>query len=117
MEALLPPSEIEGISGILPPEVSRRAVEHYCANEWSIHLDDVMLRRTRWHYYLPNATQMAEQVADWMSEILGWPEAIRAAELQRYFHAVNFGESSAGLPSRGTTESAASWRVHDEVHR
>jgi glycerol-3-phosphate dehydrogenase len=115
MKALLPPSEIEGISGILPPEVSRRAVEHYAANEWAIHLDDVMLRRTRWHYYFPNAIQMAEQVADWMSEILGWPEAIRAAELQRYFHAVNFGESAGDSLLRGTA-TAASRRVHDEVH-
>jgi glycerol-3-phosphate dehydrogenase len=117
MEALLPPSEIEGISGILPPEVSRRAVEHYCANEWAIHLDDVMLRRTRWHYYFPDAIRMAEQVADWMSEILGWPEATRAAELQRYFHAVNFGERSEDSHLRGAAEDSAGRRVHDEVHR
>jgi glycerol-3-phosphate dehydrogenase len=26
-------------------------VEHYCTNEWAVHLDDVMVRRTSWHYY------------------------------------------------------------------
>jgi glycerol-3-phosphate dehydrogenase len=113
----LSPAETDRISGILPPEFSRDVVAHFCVSEWAIHLDDVMLRRTRWHYYFPNATQMAEQVADWMSEILGWPEAIRAAELQRYFRAVNFGESSESSHGRGTAENAIGRRVHDEVHR
>jgi glycerol-3-phosphate dehydrogenase len=115
-EPLLSPAETDRISGILPPEFSRDVVAHYCANEWAIHLDDVMLRRTRWHYYFPNAIQMAEQVADWMSEILAWPEATRAAELQRYFHAVNFGESSEGSHLREMPGYAVARRVHDEVH-
>ena len=49
-EPLLPAADVAGVSGILPPEFSRRAVEHYCANEWAVHLDDVMVRRTSWHY-------------------------------------------------------------------
>src|SRR5207302_1553557 len=48
-EILLPPAETEGVSAIIPPEVSRKAVEHYCVNEWAIHLDDLMIRRTAWH--------------------------------------------------------------------
>jgi glycerol-3-phosphate dehydrogenase len=115
-EALLSPSEVEGISGVLPPEVSRRAVEHYCADEWAIHLDDVMLRRTRWHYYFSNATQIAQQVADWMSEFLGWSDATRTAELERYFHAVGFSESSAGSQP-GQVEKLTNRRIHDAVHR
>jgi glycerol-3-phosphate dehydrogenase len=116
-EPLLSPAETDRLSGILPPEFNRDIVAHFCANEWAIHLDDVMLRRTRWHYYLPNATQMAEQVADWMSEILGWPETTRTAELRRYFHAVNFFEGSEGSHLRGTPEIAGNRRVHDEAHR
>jgi glycerol-3-phosphate dehydrogenase len=113
-EALLSPSEVEGISGILPPELNRRAVEHYCTNEWAIHLDDVMLRRTRWHYYFADAAQMAEQVADWMSEFLGWSEATRRAELERYFQAVSFSE--AGYHQRGAEENTTNRRIHHEVH-
>jgi glycerol-3-phosphate dehydrogenase len=83
-DLLLPLAETAGLSGILPPEFSRRAVEHFCANEWALHLDDVMVRRTSWHYYHRDAAQKAERVADWMGELLGWTNEQRAAELQRY---------------------------------
>lgn len=83
-ELLLPASETQNISGILPPEFCRRVVEHYCANEWAVHLDDVMVRRTSWHYYHCDAALKAEHVAHWMGELLGWTNEQRAAELQRY---------------------------------
>ena len=83
-ETLLPAGEIDGVSGILPPKFERRVVEHYIANEWAIHLDDIMVRRTSWHYYCPDALRMAEQVADWMAELMGWTAADRTAELERY---------------------------------
>jgi glycerol-3-phosphate dehydrogenase len=82
-EPLLPAAEISG-SGILPPECTRRAVEHYCAHEWAMHLDDVMVRRSSWHYYFPDASQVAERVSGWMAELLDWPELTRRAELDRY---------------------------------
>ncbi len=74
----------QGISGIVPPPVGRAAVEHFCRDEWVWHLDDVMRRRTSWHYYLPNAADTAEQVAQWMAEFCGWSEERRQAELLRY---------------------------------
>ncbi|HVV01075.1 MAG TPA: FAD-dependent oxidoreductase, partial [Verrucomicrobiae bacterium] len=83
-EPLLPQSETDGVSGILPPEVTRRAVEHYCTAEWAIHLDDIMVRRAGWHYYSPDAASIAEKAAEWMGEFLGWPAETRAAELRRY---------------------------------
>jgi glycerol-3-phosphate dehydrogenase len=115
-EALLPLSQVEGISGILPPEFCRSAVEHYCAEEWAIHLDDVMLRRTRWHYYFANARQMAEQVAHWMSEFLGWSEVTRRTELERYFRAVDYREASGSSERRGPEENVTNRRVRHEVH-
>ncbi len=84
-EPLLPASEGNGFSGILPPEFSRHAVEHYVANEWAIHLEDVMVRRTSWRYYHRDAAQKAELVADWMGELLGWSAAERRLELERVF--------------------------------
>jgi glycerol-3-phosphate dehydrogenase len=83
-EPLLPRAEIEGVSGILPPPFGRKPVEHYVAREWAVHLDDVMVRRTSWHYYFRDAAAKAQQVADWMGELLGWSAATRAAELERY---------------------------------
>ena len=54
-EPLLPAAETEGVSGIVPPEFSRGPVEHYVGREWAVHLDDVMVRRTSWHYYFADA--------------------------------------------------------------
>jgi glycerol-3-phosphate dehydrogenase len=82
-EPLVPAGETS-FSGIVPPAVSREAVEHYCRNEWAVHLDDVMVRRSSWQHYHANSDEIARQVAGWMSGILGWtPEQI-AAELQRH---------------------------------
>jgi glycerol-3-phosphate dehydrogenase len=83
-DPLLPGVETEDLSGILPPECTRRAVEHYCAREWAVHLDDVMVRRSSWHYYFPDAIQVAERVSGWMAEVLDWTEETRGNELERY---------------------------------
>jgi len=83
-ELLLPRSEVETLSGILPPEFNRAAVEHFCSKEWAVHLDDVMVRRTSWHYYFRDAAEKAERVADWMGALFDWSSAQRLDELARY---------------------------------
>ena len=83
-EPLLATAETDGVSGILPPELSGRTVEHYVGREWAVHLDDVMVRRTSWHYYFRDAAAKAQQVAGWMAELLDWTEVQRAAEIARY---------------------------------
>lgn len=83
-EPLLAKEETEGLSAIVPPPLTRRAVEHYCQEEWAIHLDDVMLRRGGWHFYHHDADKMAEQVLSWMAEIFAWDDERRAAEKARY---------------------------------
>jgi glycerol-3-phosphate dehydrogenase len=108
-EALLPTAETGGVSGILPPEISRKTVEHYVAREWAMHLDDVMVRRTSWHYYFRDAAAKAQQVADWMAELLSWTEAQRAAELARY------GQIGSCLPSQKPQCSAEAKQWHDRL--
>lgn len=71
-------------SGITPPEITREAVRHFCQHEWARHLDDVMIRRTSWHYYHRDAATLAIQVATWMAEVLGWDAGVTAEELRRY---------------------------------
>lgn len=83
-DLLLPATETARVSGILPPDFNRQILAHYCANEWAVHLDDVMLRRTSWHYYYRDAAAKSELVADWMGELLGWNTERREKELQRY---------------------------------
>lgn len=97
-EPLLPSGEVQKWSGLLPPEASRAAVEHYVASEWALHLDDVMLRRAGWHYYFKNAPEIALRVADWMGELLAWTNETRTAELERYAHATG-SRSLAGKES------------------
>jgi glycerol-3-phosphate dehydrogenase len=102
-EPLLPASEAANGSGILPPEFSRRFVEQYCQQEWAVHLDDVMVRRSGWFYYHRNAAELATKVADWMAELLGWSEAARIAEIERY-HAMTDCQPGAGWPPSGETQ-------------
>jgi glycerol-3-phosphate dehydrogenase len=71
-------------SGIRPPEVIHEVVRHCCREEWAEHLDDLMLRRTGWHYYYKQSDQIAQQAAAWMAEEKGWDEPRRQEELERY---------------------------------
>jgi glycerol-3-phosphate dehydrogenase len=84
VEPLFGSAEPPRYSGIVPPAVTRAAVQYYCCNEWAVHLDDVMIRRARWHYYEPNPDKVAETVAGWMGELLGWDASVKGHELQRY---------------------------------
>jgi glycerol-3-phosphate dehydrogenase len=59
-------------------------VEHYCRHEWAFHLEDVMIRRTSWHYYHADRPGLAEQVAGWMAAAQGWDAARQEAEWHRY---------------------------------
>lgn len=71
-------------SGVEPPPVGPDVVAECCRREWAVHLDDVLLRRTSWHYYHPNQAEIAEMTARWMAEALGWDPDRQAAELDRY---------------------------------
>jgi len=82
-EPLLDPAATT-FSGVLPPPVTLEAVKHYCTDEWARHLDDVMLRRSSWHYYHPQDQAIAEQVAAWMKDLLHWDDATCETELDRF---------------------------------
>jgi glycerol-3-phosphate dehydrogenase len=82
-EPLLPAGQVK-FSGIVPPGVSREAVEHFCTREWALHLDDVMVRRSSWAYYDAAHDDEAERVSHWMAELLGWDEERRVSELEAF---------------------------------
>jgi glycerol-3-phosphate dehydrogenase len=89
---LLKPEQVDGLSGILPPAVTRQAVEHFVRNEWAIHLYDVMIRRSSWRYYHRDHLAIARSVAGWMAELLGWDEQETSAELSAYEQTAATGE-------------------------
>jgi glycerol-3-phosphate dehydrogenase len=81
-------------SGVVPPAVSREAVEGYCRAEWARHLDDVMIRRSGWRFYHRDHLKIAAEVAAWMAGALGWSEQRTRQEVERY------GRMTAGLAPR-----------------
>lgn len=94
LEPLVPPDQDEGVSGLLPPEFDRRIVEHFVTDEWAVHLDDVMVRRTSWHYYFADAEPRARMVVKWMGELLGWDKNRYRDELERYYVATGLAARS-----------------------
>lgn len=114
-EPLLASEADARFSGILPPPPTRAAVEHYCAREWALHLDDVMMRRGGWHYYERDAAALATRVANWMAELLGWTPAQRSAEVERYRQAAGIPvAASNGLGVAPATEAVSTGR--DSTH-
>ncbi|MDR1788747.1 MAG: glycerol-3-phosphate dehydrogenase/oxidase, partial [Opitutaceae bacterium] len=82
-EPLLPADQTR-YTGIIPPEITEEVVKHYVDNEWAIHLDDLLLRRTSWHYYHENIPARAPEIARWMAAAAGWDDSRTAAELAAY---------------------------------
>ncbi|HXA52753.1 MAG TPA: FAD-dependent oxidoreductase, partial [Candidatus Acidoferrum sp.] len=69
-------------SGVLPPPLQPDVVRHACETNWARRLDDVLLRRTSWHYY--HGAAIAEEASYWMAQARGWTDAERVAELERF---------------------------------
>jgi glycerol-3-phosphate dehydrogenase len=100
-EPLLAPAETQSISGILPAEFNQRTVQHFCSSEWAVHLDDVMIRRSGWHYYSRNAKQKATEAAQWMAAALDWSQTRLEEELERY-QSIADGVANLNAPAEST---------------
>ncbi|WP_414663389.1 glycerol-3-phosphate dehydrogenase/oxidase [Horticoccus sp. 23ND18S-11] len=83
-EPLLPAEEMSAYSAILPAPFTREAVAHYVRHEWSRHLDDVLLRRSGWHYYERLSADTIAQTATWMGELLDWSPPQRQSEIEAF---------------------------------
>lgn len=84
LEPLLPAESAAMVSAITPLAPTPQLIEHFCAKEWALHLEDVMSRRGRWDTYEADAPQIALQVAQVMAGSLGWTQERRLAELARW---------------------------------
>ncbi len=71
-------------SGVVPPKFEREVVAECCRNEWAVRLDDILLRRTSWHYYLSDSARITATTAAWMADECGWNSEQTAAELARF---------------------------------
>jgi glycerol-3-phosphate dehydrogenase len=81
---LIDSTQVDGISGVLPPKVERNVVAQACQAEWARHLDDVMIRRTSWRHYHRQHLAIANQVVGWMGMELGWGAEQKQEEILRY---------------------------------
>lgn len=82
-EPLLDASEV-AYSSIVPPPISREAVEHFVQHEWSQHLSDVLLRRSNWQNYFGRdlADNQQRQIAEWMANVSNWSAQRIESELR-----------------------------------
>ncbi len=71
-------------TGILPPPITEEAVDYYCREEWARRLEDVLVRRTSWLYYLDDPRDTAEKTARWMASRLGWSEEETQKEVEAF---------------------------------
>ncbi len=81
---MLPPHEAGEFSGILPAVFTREAVKYFVRHEWAISLEDILVRRSGWHYYFGNTGTRAETVAAWMGEIAEWTPTKQEDEVAAY---------------------------------
>jgi glycerol-3-phosphate dehydrogenase len=89
-EPLLPAEAANLYSAIVPPPCTKDAVAHYVKSEWAVHLDDIMVRRSGWHYYHADSSHLADEVASWMADIAGWSSAKCLEEIAAYRTAVGW---------------------------
>jgi glycerol-3-phosphate dehydrogenase len=83
IEPILSTDEVNEFSGIKPAPFTREAVEHFVANEWAIHLDDVLVRRSGWCYYDRFNQEAIQQVAQWMADVSNWSTDRFNAEISK----------------------------------
>ncbi|MFO1447222.1 MAG: glycerol-3-phosphate dehydrogenase/oxidase [Opitutaceae bacterium] len=84
VELLLSPGDVTPFSCVAQPPCSEEAVGHYVKNEWAVHLSDVILRRSGWHYHERPETLPVDRIATWMAQAAGWSSARRAEEMKAY---------------------------------
>ncbi|MBB2924767.1 glycerol-3-phosphate dehydrogenase/oxidase [Cellulomonas cellasea] len=74
-------------------------VVYAVSHEGALHLDDVMMHRTRLNYEVADKGVAAlEHIVDLIAPVLGWSDAQRAAELAGYRERAAAEEAAAALP-------------------
>ncbi|MCA9132650.1 MAG: glycerol-3-phosphate dehydrogenase/oxidase [Planctomycetales bacterium] len=73
-----------GYSGITPPPFSREVVQYFVQHEWALHLDDVLVRRSGWHYHERLSAAQAKTAAEWMAAAATWSAEQKNAEIHRW---------------------------------
>ncbi|PJI95054.1 glycerol-3-phosphate dehydrogenase/oxidase [Luteimicrobium subarcticum] len=94
------------------PAYLRAEIAYAVTHEGALHLDDVLMRRTRLDYEVEDAGLGAlDEIADIVAGILGWDEATKEQEKEAYRSRVAAVEAAAQQPDDDAAE-----RVRDAAH-
>jgi glycerol-3-phosphate dehydrogenase len=85
----------------------RADVVYAVTHEGALHLEDVLVHRTRLSYeQADRGTAVAREVAEVMAPVLGWDEAAIDREVEAYLARVNAEREAEGAPDDRTAEEA-----------
>ena len=89
------------------PAYLRAEVYYGVTHEGVLHLEDVLLHRTRLNYEVPDQGLAAlREIADIVAPLLGWDDAVREAEIASYRARVEAEQAAALEPDADTAEAA-----------
>jgi glycerol-3-phosphate dehydrogenase len=89
------------------PEYLAAEVAYAALAEGALHLDDVLIRRTRISIETPHrGTESAEHAAAAMGAVLGWDKAVREREVEHYLARVAAERQSQTMPDDRTADAA-----------
>ena len=85
----------------------RAEIVYAASHEGARHLDDAIARRTRISIEtFDRGTEVAEEVADLMGDVLGWDSGQRANEVNHYLRRVEAERESQTMPDDETADAA-----------
>ena len=98
------------------PAYLRVEVAYACISEGVLHLEDVMMRRTRLYYEAPRKGLLAvPEIAEIAVQWLGWDEEQEAAEVAAYERRVLADEAAAREPDDASAVAARDRVLAGEV--
>lgn len=80
-------------------------VVYAASHEGALHLDDVLMHRTRLNYeQADRGTDALEEIADLVAPVLGWDDATRRQEIEAYLARAEAEEAAAAEPDDAAAE-------------
>ena len=87
------------------PAYLRAEIAYGVSHEGALHLEDLLLHRTRLNYEVADRGLAAlPEIADLVAELLGWDDATRAAEIASYTDRANAEAAAEQEPDDASAE-------------
>lgn len=91
------------------PAYLRAEIHYAVSHEGALHLEDLLLRRTRLVYEVPDKGRAAlDEIAEIAAPLLGWDEETRQAEIDAYVARADAEDAAARTADDASAEQARS---------